>query len=286
MKDLIKNTLKNYEIEDVKEVSGGDVNRAFKLKGDDKDFFMLLQENRQKDFYDAEVKGLRDFEKYGINAPKVYEYGNIGNDAYLLLNYVEMNNFGDQKKLGRLIAKLHKVYNKDKLFGYDYPYHGKAISFDNSFTNSWIEIFVENRLDKLNDRLKKEGLFTNSDTKTYKKAREIIIRELENKDIKPSLLHGDLWAGNFAFDGNDNPIIFDPASLFGDREFDIGITTVFGGFNEDFYKTYFKEYPLADGYELRLEFYRLYLFLVHLLKFGNIYKSSVDNSIDRIINLG
>lgn len=286
MKDLIKNILKNYKIKEVKEVSGGDVNRAFKLKGKYQDYFMLLQENRKKDFYDAEVKGLRDFQKHGINAPKVYEYGNIGNDAYLLLNYIQMKNFGDQKKLGRLIAKLHKVYNKDNLFGYEYPYHGKSISFDNSFSKSWIEIFVENRLDKLNNRLKKEGLFTNSDTNSYKKAREIIIRKLKDKDIKPSLLHGDLWAGNFAFDEEDNPIIFDPATLYGDREFDIGITTVFGGFNEDFYNSYLEEYPLSYGYELRLEFYRLYLFLVHLLKFGNMYKSSVNNSLEEIIKLG
>lgn len=279
----LKEKLKKYEIKDIKEVSGGDVNRAFYVKAKNHDLFLLFQKNRKKDFYDAEVKGLIDFEKNDINAPKVIEYGDIKDGAYLLLNYVEMSNIGDQRKLADLIVKLHKVENEDNLFGYDFPYHGSAISFDNSYSNSWIEIFVENRMDKLKDALIVNNLWNNKDYKKYEKVRKIIVDELSKREIKASLLHGDLWAGNFSFDENSNPIIFDPATLFGDREFDIGITTVFGGFNKDFYNRYLEQFPLDKGFELRIEFYRLYLFMVHLLKFGDIYKSSVDMSIDKIL---
>ncbi|NGD30690.1 fructosamine kinase family protein, partial [Staphylococcus aureus] len=77
--------------------------------------------------------------------------------------------------------------------------------------------------------------------------------------------------------------LFDPAPLYGDREFDIGITTVFGGFTSEFYDAYNKHYPLAKGASYRLEFYRLYLLMVHLLKFGEMYRDSVTHSMDKIL---
>ena len=79
------------------------------------------------------------------------------------------------------------------------------------------------------------------------------------------------------------PALFDPAPLYGDREFDIGITTVFGGFTSEFYDAYNKHYPLAKGASYRLEFYRLYLLMVHLLKFGEMYRDSVAHSMDKIL---
>ncbi|WP_340601729.1 fructosamine kinase family protein, partial [Staphylococcus aureus] len=93
----------------------------------------------------------------------------------------------------------------------------------------------------------------------------------------------DLWGGNYMFLQDGRPALFDPAPLYGDREFDIGITTVFGGFTSEFYDAYNKHYPLAKGASYRLEFYRLYLLMVHLLKFGEMYRDSVAHSMDKIL---
>jgi len=80
--------------------------------------------------------------------------------------------------------------------------------------------------------------------------------------------------------------IFDPSPLYGDREFDIGISTVFGGFDQEFYKQYRKNFPLEDNFSLRLEFYRLYFLMIHLNKFGQMYKPSVYESMQKIIKHG
>lgn len=86
----------------------------------------------------------------------------------------------------------------------------------------------------------------------------------------------------FLKDGS--PALFDPSSFYGDREFDIGITTVFGGFTDEFYNKYNEIYPLDENYRLRLEFYRLYLYMVHLVKFGNMYESSVNMTMENILS--
>ncbi|MDN8969166.1 fructosamine kinase family protein, partial [Staphylococcus aureus] len=99
----------------------------------------------------------------------------------------------------------------------------------------------------------------------------------------PSLLHGDLWGGNYMFLQDGRPALYDPAPLYGDREFDICITKVFGGFTSEFYDAYNKHYPLAKGASYRREFYRLYLLMVHLLKFGEMYRVSVAHSMDKIL---
>ena len=89
--------------------------------------------------------------------------------------------------------------------------------------------------------------------------------------------------GNYMFLTNGQPALFDPAPLYGDREFDIGITTVFGGFTQEFYDEYNQQLPLAKGSQKRIEFYRLYLLMIHLLKFGGMYADSVQRSMKIIL---
>ena len=98
-----------------------------------------------------------------------------------------------------------------------------------------------------------------------------------------SLLHGDLWAGNKAFTTDGQPVIFDPASYYGDRETDIAMTELFGGFEADFYSAYQAHSPLPDGYRLRRDLYNLYHMLNHLNLFGGGYLSRCENMIDRLM---
>lgn len=271
-------------IKNIVPVSGGDVNDAFRIETDQEDYFLLVQRKRKSTFFDAEIAGLNLFEKVGITAPRVIDSGEIEDDAYLLLTYLDEGVSGSQEALGELVARMHSEQQADNQFGFDLPYEGGDISFDNSWTNSWITLFVEKRLDKLKDRLVQQGLWGDADVTQYQAVRRVIVNELESHNSKPSLLHGGLWGGNYMFLTDGSPALFDPAPLYGDREFDIGITSVFGGFTQAFYDAYHKHYPLSEGADVRLEFYRLYLLMVHLVKFGEMYAGSVDRSMQKILN--
>ncbi|MBO1198202.1 fructosamine kinase family protein [Staphylococcus simiae] len=281
-----KQWLQHLPLEDVKDiipVSGGDVNEAYRVETNDETFFLLVQRQRQESFYAAEIAGLNEFERANITAPRVIASGEVNGDAYLVLSYLEEGTTGSQRQLGQLVAKMHSEQQEEGRFGFSLPYEGGDISFDNHWQNSWSDLFVNQRMDHLRDELMTKGLWNEEDNKVYKQVRAAIVTALANHRSKPSLLHGDLWGGNYMFLTDGSPALFDPAPLYGDREFDIGITTVFGGFTNDFYDEYNKHYPLAKGSEYRLEFYRLYLLMVHLLKLGDMYRSSVERSMATIL---
>lgn len=284
MKTQWQSQLPLDNIRSIVPVSGGDVNEAYRVETSQSPYFLLVQRQRSKDFFAAEVAGLNLFEKSGITAPIVIDSGEIDGDAYLLLSFLNEGTQGSQAELGALVAKMHQQQQPDGKFGFDLPYEGGDVSFNNNWSDSWMTIFVERRLDHLKDRLVNQGLWIEDDVQTYHKVREKIVSSLRNHTSKPSLLHGDLWGGNYMFLENGQPALFDPAPLYGDREFDLGITTVFGGFTQAFYDAYNKHYPLSKGANQRLEFYRLYLLMVHLLKFGSMYAGSVDRSMENILN--
>ncbi|MRJ48537.1 fructosamine kinase family protein [Fundicoccus ignavus] len=269
-------------IREIQEVRGGDVNQTYRLKGDNKDYFLLVQAQRNEAFFASEIAGLHAFEASGIRAPKVIASGTIENDAYLVLEYLEEGQ-GSQKELGKLVARLHKQHSANGQFGFHLPHHGAAISFDNQWTSSWSELFVERRLDGLRDALVTKGRWTPKEVKQYEAVRHHILTKLAEHKCEASLLHGDLWSGNFMFLADASPALFDPSPFYGDREFDIGITTVFGGFNQEFYDAYQAAYPLESGWQERIKYYRLYLLMVHLDKFGTTYALSVERELADIL---
>lgn len=282
--DKFKDKLPVENIVNIKNVRGGDVNDAYVIETTDNKYFMLVQKNRDQSFYNGEIEGLKLFEQIGVMGPRLIASGQIEKDAYLIISYLEEGMGGSQSELAKEVVKLHKYHNPDHKFGFDYPHGGSDTSFTNDWTDSWSDLIVNQRLDVLADMLCDMGLWNESDTKNYKKARKIIIDELSNHKPYASLLHGDLWAGNYMFLKDGRPALFDPSPFYGDREFDIGITTVFGGFDRQFYEKYNELYPLEDGWQYRIEFYRLYLYMVHMVKFGNTYRPSTDMTINKIIN--
>ncbi|NGW62902.1 fructosamine kinase family protein, partial [Staphylococcus aureus] len=230
--------LEHLPLKDIKEispVSGGDVNEAYRVETDTDTFFLLVQRGRKESFYAAEIAGLNEFERAGITAPRVIASGEVNGDVYLVMTYLEEGASGSQRQLGQLVAQLHSQQQEEGKFGFSLPYEGGDISFDNHWQDDWRTIFVDKRLDHLKEELLNRGLWDANDIKVYDKVRSQIVEELEKHQSKPSLLHGDLWGGNYMFLKDGRPALFDPAPLYGDREFDIGITTVFGGFTSEFY---------------------------------------------------
>lgn len=272
------------DVTDVRAARGGDVNDAYKIYSHDDIYYLLVQENSDDSFYDGEIAGLKLFEEIGIVGPRVIDYGFVDNDAYLLLSFLDEGSRGSQSELAKTVAKLHQYKNPDDKFGFDYKHRGSQTTFSNEWSDTWSEVFLDQRMDVLAKKLIDMDLWTDYDYEKYQKVHEVMKNELKNHKSEPSLLHGDLWGGNYMFLKDGSPALFDPSPFYGDREFDIGITTVFGGFADEFYSKYNEVYPLDENYRLRLEFYRLYLYMVHLVKFGYMYESSVNMTMENILS--
>lgn len=269
-------------IQKITPVSGGDVNDAYRIDTDGEPCFLLVQKGRAEDFYAAEIAGLKAMAEAGITAPKVLGNGQIEGDAFLLLEYLD-EGAGSQWDLGQMVAKMHLEHQADDQFGFHLPHEGGNISFDNAWTDSWRKLFINERMDQLRNRIAEQGLWDDNDLQTYDKVRKIMSDNLKAHESEPSLLHGDLWAGNYMFLSDGSPALFDPSPFYGDREFDLGATTVFGGFGKDFYDAYEETYPLSEDAWVRIRFYKLYLLMVHLMKFGSVYYSSVEHTMQDIL---
>lgn len=281
--DLWRTSLPLNDITAITPVSGGDVNDAYKVETLEETYFLLVQPNRSEQFYAAEIAGLEAFEKAGITAPRVITTGEINGEAYLILSYLEEGTSGRQEDLGRLVAKLHRTESENGRFGFHLPYEGGDHRFDNTWTDNWATLFLEQRITPLKHMIVSQNLMTQEDLALFEKVYDIMSQTLSHHTSRPSLLHGDLWAGNYMFLTDRTPALFDPSPLYGDREFDLGATKVFGGFSEAFYDAYHEAYPLSEGASSRIQFYELYLLLVHLVKFGAMYAGSVRKVMKQIV---
>ena len=274
-----------HGIRQVHSLAGGDVNLAFRVETGRGDYFLLVQRSRKADFYAGEIAGLKALADAGVEAPRVIANGEINGDAYLLLNYLQQGQ-GQQSDLAKLVAKMHRYYSPNHKFGFSQPYQGSSMTFANSWTDTWKELFVDQRMDQLRDALARESLWSGDDLNRYDQLRAVIVKALSQHKSEPSLLHGDFWGGNHMFLEDGRPALIDPSAFYGDREFDIGCSLVFGAYDDEFYSAYQEAYPLDPGYQKRLKFYSLYLLMIHLEKFGGMYKTAVDNTMSQIIDDG
>lgn len=262
-------------VTDYQPVGGGDINEAYQLTDQTGTrYFLLIQPNHPKSFFRHEVTGLKLLSQT-VLTPKVLDWGAFGSDAYLLLNYIEHQPAGDQTNLGRQLASLHKRHSPNKQYGFSEAFTMGTYTADNSWRSDWESFFVDQRLAPLKKLIWHRGLWTPEMETQYATAIKVFKRLMTTYHPSPSLLHGDLWSGNFMFNPSGQPVFIDPEIFYGDREFDLGITRVFGGFNADFYKGYQQVYPLERGADNRLPFYELYYLMFHLSQFGAGYQSSV-----------
>ncbi|MFD1486053.1 fructosamine kinase family protein [Lacticaseibacillus baoqingensis] len=269
-------------ITQVTPVGGGDVNAAYRVATTQGTFFLLVQAHQPASFYAGEIAGLKAFTAAKIRAPRVIAHGQSAGDAYLILSYLEPVANGDQSALGALVAKLHAYASPTGRFGFSQPYAGTSVSFANPWSDSWAELFINQRLDVLDAALVAKHRWAPHQRTDFLQVRAVISRTLAAYPSQPVLLHGDLWSGNYMFTP-EGPALIDPAAWYGDAEFDLAITTVFGGFSSAFYQAYQHAHPLAAGFSLRQHFYRLYYLMVHLDKFGSGYSRSVQAELDAIL---
>jgi protein-ribulosamine 3-kinase len=211
----------------------------------------------------AEADGLAALRPH-IRVPKVLDRGMKDGKAYLRMEFLKLQRTGDWKLLGRMLATLHR--QTGPRFGWSRDnYIGLAPQM-NAWRDAWGDFFRECRLKPQLERARLELPWGRID------------EVLKGHDPAPSLLHGDLWSGNAGFTA-EGPVVFDPAVYYGDRETDVAMTELFGGFPREFYRAYNEALPLDPGYEKRKHLYNLYHLLNHLNLFGGGYLEQVKTTL-------
>jgi fructosamine-3-kinase len=230
--------------------------------------------------FEAEALGLQQMLATAtIRAPKPICWGTAAGSAYLVLEWLELGS-GDMKswqEMGRKLAAMHS-HTSSKGFGWQQNNTIGSTPQINTWTADWAEFYAQQRLGYQFQLAKRRGgQFPQQET-----LLEVIPLMFADYQPQPSLVHGDLWGGNAACTVTGEPVIFDPATYFGDREVDIAMTELFGGFPAAFYQGY-NEFPLDPGYEKRKTLYNLYHILNHFNLFGGGYESQANRMISQIL---
>lgn len=255
--------------------SGGCINQTTKISDGHRDFFVKINDSHRLDMFVAEAIALTQM--YGTNTirvPKPICWGITGDVAYLVMENLELGGRQDWDAMGRNLAAMHRI-TSDRGFGWERDNTIGATPQINHWTNNWIDFWIEYRLAFQIRLAKRQGWRCDiSEEKIYK----LIPSFFRDYEPIPAMVHGDLWGGNAAF-MNGEPVIFDPALYFGDREVDLAMTELFGGFPAQFYRAYQTTYPLDAGYQKRKPLYNLYHVLNHFNLFGGGYGSQANRII-------
>ncbi|MDH3746828.1 MAG: fructosamine kinase family protein [Gammaproteobacteria bacterium] len=262
-------------------VSGGDINAAWRLNATDVSLFIKTGPLSAVDMFAAEADGLREIAQAAcVRVPRVHACGPAGPDAFIALEWVNFEPVSTrtERKLGSALAAMHR-HTADRFGWYRDNTIGRTPQH-NPWTDSWVEFFREHRL-LFQLELAKASGYTGEIQDLGRKLTNGLQNLFADYDPVPSLLHGDLWGGNWA-SADGGPIIFDPAVYYGDRESDLAMTRLFGGFGAAFYESYEEAWPAAAGAEERCELYQLYHLLNHVNLFGGGYAGSAIKSLRKL----
>ena len=275
---------KPFRCQRAEPVGGGSINQAFRLEGESGErFFLKLNTADALDMFEAEYEGLRELAAPdAIRIPAPITTGVDGDHSYLILEYLELRppRRGSEERLGEQLAELHQTTAQQ--YGWFRDNTIGSTPQPNPRESDWPAFFARHRLGFQLDLAEQRGL----DRGTLDAGRDLA-RRLPDlfTDYRPvpSLLHGDLWGGNVGYDNNGAPVLFDPAVYYGDRETDIAMTELFGGFGPAFYDAYRAAWPLDAGYAARRDLYRLYHVLNHFNLFGGGYGAQVGRLIRSVL---
>lgn len=258
-------------------LGGGDVNQTYRLTDNGTISFLKTHPGVKQSFFAAEAAGLQALAPY-VRVPQVQSLGESPWGAFLQLEWIEQGS-GDHRDIGRGLAYLHQ--QTQSTFGLEVDNYIGFLPQVNSQTTDWVQFYTICRLD-VQVELAKLGNCWNHERETaYLRLKEWISANWQERRIVPSLLHGDFWRGNVLFDQQGTPVFLDPAISYGDREMDIAMSQLFGGFQDQFLAAYQEVFPLESGWQERLPIYQLYYLLVHLNQFGESYGPNVDEILNR-----
>ena len=248
-------------------VAGGCIHDCYRVNIRGKAFFLKTNDATFSDPFAAEADGLDALRRVGVTAPEPLRHG----EGYLLLEFLELNGKRDFAALGHMLASAHR--KGGPRFGWQRDNYIGSTPQPNGWCDDWAEFWLERRMRPQIELASKNGFRLSLPS----------LKVLEKHKPQPSLLHGDLWSGNAGFTAY-GPVVFDPAVYYGDREADLAMTELFGGFPREFYAAYEAAFPVEPGYEKRKQLYNLYHLLNHLNLFGGGYLEQVESTL-RLLRL-
>jgi fructosamine-3-kinase len=276
---------KEFVAVQIESISGGDSNQAWLLSGSIHTdgtsvaviYFVKVNDANKSAMFAAEKAGLEAIaESFTVQVPRCITHGMVGQHSFLVLEYLDLVSQGKSKLLGSQLAAMHYVHANQ--FGWHLNNTIGITPQHNNWTTDWISFWGEQRLGVQLDLAARNGYRGKLQELGYK-VIAALPELLAGHNPAPSLLHGDLWGGNHGYLANGTPVIFDPAPYFGDREADIAMTELFGGFDADFYAGYQEVHPLDAGYAKRKDLYNLY----HILNHCNMVYGSYVQQAERMM---
>ncbi len=259
-------------IRSARSVGGGCIANAQKLETiSGKEYFLKSYSETGSDILRNEANGLKELAKAdSIRVPEVIFH----DDDILLLEFIRTGSRRTDfsEIFGRQFADMHR-FTADRFGFFENNFIGATPQINAHLSDNWAEFYWEHRLLYQFKLAEHNGYVNESFRNSFTSLESRIPKLLDGTEEPPSLLHGDLWSGNYMVDDQGNPVLIDPAVYYGHREADLGMTRLFGGFDNHFYAAYNELFPLPAGWESRIDLYKLYHVLNHLNLFGTSYYS-------------
>ena len=279
---IAKATSQPFVSIDSQPIGGGCINETYIVQMDNQRWFVKLNSVDKLDMFEAEMEGLLILNSaHALRVPEPLICGSTDTHSYLIMEAITAGNSANTMRLaGEQLAALHQTLQPR--FGHQRDNFIGSTQQINSLEPDWLTFWREHRLGYQLTLARKNGLSALS----IALGDQLIeaLPHLLHHSPSASLLHGDLWGGNMMTDQYGMPVIYDPAIYYGDRETDIAMTHLFGGFTADFYQAYQANYALTEGHEVRRTLYNLYHILNHFNLFGGGYDQQAHNMMQRLLS--
>lgn len=272
-----------FAVKHQRSLGGGCINAAASLSDGQQTYFVKLNQAAQVAMFEAEAMGLAEMvASQTIRVPQPICWGTAADSAYLVLEWLELGGRGADTawaEMGRNLAAMHRTTSPQG-FGWKLNNTIGSTPQPNPWTADWTTFWQTHRLGfQLQLANRRGGSFPQQ-----ARLLEAIPELLAGHQPQPALVHGDLWSGNAAVTRSGVPVIFDPATYYGDREVDLAMTELFGSFPAEFYQAYQEAFPLAAGYQQRQVLYNLYHILNHFNLFGGGYDAQANRMMAQILS--
>jgi fructosamine-3-kinase len=263
-------------------IGGGCIHTAVKVSTDQDVFFIKYNQRKDEDMFEKEYLGLKVLRNAGaLRIPEPLAHGLYESQSFLVTEFMEEGPHQPDfwEKFGQDLAGLHQ--NRQDRYGFEHDNYIGRLPQKNTYYENWIDFFIEMRLEvqlkTAIDRARVDASFSRKFRKFLEQLPDLLPSE------RPSLLHGDLWSGNFMTGPDGHAVLIDPAVYYGHREIELSFTRMFGGFDRHFYESYENTFPLEPGFEERVAIYNLYPYLVHVNLFGTSYLAGVERVLNRYV---
>ncbi len=281
-RDIQAHTGHGYTITTHNAMGGGCINQAFRISDGHIDYFVKLNSRSHGDMFEVEALSLAEMaDTNTVRVPRPICHGHTDTQAYVVLEYLPMNGRLDGAALGEQLAAMHSVTANQ--FGWHRNNTIGSTPQTNEPMDNWVEFWRERRLLPQFALAQRNGYAHSLDG-----IRDKLLSDFpalfRQHTPQASMLHGDLWGGNASGLQDGTPVIYDPAFYYGDREADLAMTHLFGGFSADFYSAYQNAWPLDDGFEVRRSFYNFYHIINHLNLFGTGYLGQAISMAEKVLS--